>query len=71
MRECAKMRCAAPAAAGVTVRYADREVLVQELRPERDPSVLDLCSEHVDNLVPPLGWSVEDIRSVSPVSQAG
>lgn len=59
------MRCLNQAEAGVTVKYADREVIVLHLRTERDPAILDLCADHVARLVPPLGWRVEDLRETA------
>jgi hypothetical protein len=70
MRECAKIRCHEPVAAGVRVRYADRVILVQELRPQPDHAVLELCVAHVARLVPPLGWHVQD-AGARPAPVAG
>jgi hypothetical protein len=68
MRTCAKMRCAAEPVATVTLRYTEREVLVGDLLPERDPNLLDLCREHVDRMTPPVGWVVRDRRAVSTLA---
>ena len=57
MRTCAKMRCDAEPVATVTLRYTDREVLVGDLLPDRDPNLLDLCREHVERMTPPWGGS--------------
>jgi uncharacterized protein DUF3499 len=65
MRSCAKMRCRAEPVATVALRYAEREVVVTDLTPERDPDHLDLCREHAAGMTPPLGWSVTDRRSVA------
>ena len=48
MRTCAKMRCDAEPVATVSLRYAEREVAIGDLVPERDRNLLDLCREHVD-----------------------
>lgn len=52
--------------ATVTLRYADREVVVGDLLPERDPNLLDLCDDHVGRMTPPVGWRVIDERSGAP-----
>ncbi|HSL12261.1 MAG TPA: DUF3499 family protein [Actinomycetota bacterium] len=65
MRICAKMRCGTEPVATVTLAYAARQVIVGDLRSERDPNLLDLCREHVDRLTPPVGWSVRDDRAAS------
>lgn len=64
MRTCAKMRCDAEPVATVSLRYAERRVLIGDLLAERDRNLLDLCREHVDRMTPPVGWSVEDSRIV-------
>jgi hypothetical protein len=63
MRTCAKMRCDAEPVATVSLSYAEREVLVGDLRSERDPDLLDLCREHVQRMTPPVGWTIRDERS--------
>jgi hypothetical protein len=65
MRTCAKMRCAAEPVATVALRYGEREVLVEDLGAVRDPNLLDLCRAHVDRMTPPLGWTVNDRRSLA------
>ena len=62
MRTCAKLRCRTPASATVTLRYEAREVVVGDLAPTPDPSLVDLCDEHVDRLTPPVGWRITDAR---------
>lgn len=52
--------------ATVTLRYADREVVVGDLLPERDPNLLDLCDDHIVRMTPPVGWRVIDERSSAP-----
>jgi len=64
MRTCAKMRCDAEPVATVSLRYAERRVLIGDLLAERDRNLLDLCREHVDRMTPPVGWSVDDSRIV-------
>ncbi len=54
--------------ATVALVYADREVVVTDLLPERDPNLLDLCDEHVGRMTPPVGWAVRDERTASPIA---
>ena len=61
------MRCGEEPAATVSLNYADREVVVGDLLPERDPNLLDLCDEHVERMTPPVGWTVKDERSNASV----
>jgi hypothetical protein len=70
MRTCAKMRCGAEPIATVTLRYAEREVEIDELSPQRDRNLLDLCREHVERMTPPVGWTVRDGRSAEAILSA-
>ncbi|MGH2662244.1 MAG: DUF3499 family protein [Actinomycetota bacterium] len=63
MRECVKPGCGRPAEVSAGVRYAERVAWLGDLVPERDPNLLDLCTEHADRLRPPRGWRVVDDRS--------
>jgi hypothetical protein len=56
------MRCDAEPVATVSLRYAERQVTIGELLPERDRHLLDLCREHVERMTPPVGWTVHDSR---------
>ena len=51
----------------MSLNYADREVVVGDLLPERDPNLLDLCDDHVGRMTPPVGWTVKDERSSASV----
>jgi hypothetical protein len=62
MRICAKLRCRADAVVTVALRYGDREVVVGDLTPDTDPTLVDLCGEHADRLTPPIGWRIVDVR---------
>jgi hypothetical protein len=68
MRTCAKMRCGQPPVATVALAYTERTVVVSDLRPERDPNLLDLCDEHVARMTPPVGWVVVDERTAAPIA---
>jgi hypothetical protein len=56
------MRCDAAPTASVSLRYADRLVVIGDLIVERDPNLLDLCDEHVARMTPPVGWTMRDER---------
>jgi hypothetical protein len=56
------MRCSAEPVATIALRYADRLILIGDLRPERDPRLLDLCARHLAAMTPPVGWLVDDAR---------
>lgn len=67
MRACAKMRCGHEPVVTVSLRYAERTVLIEGLRSERGPNLLDLCREHADRLTAPVGWAIHD-RRAAPVA---
>jgi hypothetical protein len=56
------MGCSAEPVATIALRYADRLILIGDLRPERDPRLLDLCARHLAAMTPPVGWLVDDAR---------
>ena len=62
MRTCEKLRCRIDATVTVALRYGAREVIVGDLAPEGDPTLVDLCREHADRLTPPIGWRIVDVR---------
>jgi hypothetical protein len=65
MRTCAKMRCAHEPVVTISLLYAERSVVLDDLLVERDPNLLDLCDEHVSRMTPPVGWVVRDHRTAS------
>jgi len=62
MRTCAKMRCETEPVAVVSLRYGEREVVVEPLGRDRDPNLLELCREHALRLTAPVGWTIRDRR---------
>ena len=56
------MRCPAEPVATISLRYADRRIVIGGLRPERDPRLLDLCQRHLAAMTPPIGWLVDEDR---------
>jgi hypothetical protein len=59
------MRCAHEPVVTISLLYAERAVVVDDLFVERDPNLLDLCDEHVSRMTPPVGWVVRDRRTAS------
>lgn len=58
------MNCDKRPAATVTLSYGSREVLVDDLRDDPDPNLLDLCVVHVSKMTPPMGWTLRERRSL-------
>jgi hypothetical protein len=56
------MRCPAEPVATISLRYADRRIVIGRLLPEPDPRLLDLCPGHLAAMTPPVGWLVDDDR---------
>jgi hypothetical protein len=54
--------------ATVSLVYTERQVVVTDLIPERDPNLLDLCAEHVQRMTPPVGWVVRDEREAASIA---
>ena len=68
-RLCDRPACGAPAAACLTFQYASRRVWLDDLLPDPDPAMIELCTFHADRVSVPVGWSGEDRRAtVPPVS---
>ncbi|HEX9123595.1 MAG TPA: DUF3499 family protein [Actinomycetota bacterium] len=69
MRVCAKMRCSREAVATIGLSYEAKVVVVGDLSREPNPNLLDLCSEHVERLTPPIGWRMRDERAAALASR--
>jgi uncharacterized protein DUF3499 len=63
------MSCPTEPVATISLRYADRLIVIEGLRPQRDPRLLDLCSRHLAAMTPPVGWRVDDARLVSATAE--
>ena len=50
--------------------YGAREVSLVDLIREPDPRFVDLCDEHIDKLIPPIGWVVRDDRTDPPADES-
>ncbi len=62
MRLCAKTGCAEEAVATCSFHYPMRQVWIAPLSADPQPGSYDLCEDHADRLVAPLGWTLSDIR---------
>jgi hypothetical protein len=62
------MRCTDEAVATVGLSYERRVVVIGELVPEPNPNLVDMCSQHVERLRPPVGWRVLDERAPVPTA---
>jgi len=57
-----KPRCGQPAGATCTFHYPLSQVWISHLVVDAQPGALDLCVDHADRLVAPLGWTLTDLR---------
>jgi hypothetical protein len=46
----------------LSYQYANSQVWIDDLTPERDPHSYDLCERHGERLTAPRGWQVRDRR---------
>ncbi len=60
-------RCGAPASTFMTYDYAERAVWLENLGEQPDKTGYAMCGEHADRLAPPLGWTLTDRRTVTPL----
>lgn len=69
-RQCSRPACAEPAAATLTYVYAKGAAWLDVLVPERDPHSYDLCTRHAGRVGVPVGWRIEDRRSLVSIARA-
>jgi hypothetical protein len=60
-------RCGNPAATFMSYDYAERAVWLEDLTTATAESGHPLCVDHADRLTPPMGWTLTDRRSVTPL----
>lgn len=60
-------RCGSPAATYMTFDYAARAVWLEDLGTTHEGPGHALCVDHADRLTPPMGWTLTDRRSVTPL----
>jgi hypothetical protein len=63
-RHCARPSCSSAADATLTYDYGERTAWLDPLVGEAHPMAHDLCAAHADALVVPLGWALDDRRTV-------
>ena len=66
-RQCSRTGCSETATVTLTYQYAQSQVWLDLLAPERDPHAYDLCERHADRLTAPQGWQVRDRRRAALV----
>lgn len=66
-RLCTRPGCAESASVTLTYHYAQSQVWLDPLTPERDPHRYDLCERHAGRLRVPNGWHLDDRRSLPPM----
>ncbi|MFP3915106.1 MAG: DUF3499 family protein [Actinomycetota bacterium] len=60
-------RCGNPAATFMSFDYAERAVWLEDLSSRTSEPGHALCVDHADRLTPPMGWTLTDRRSVTPL----
>lgn len=60
-------RCGTPAATYMTFDYAGSAVWLEDWGVPTDAPGYPLCVDHADRLTPPMGWTLTDRRSVTPL----
>ena len=60
-------RCGTPAATFMSFDYAERAVWLEDLSSSSGEPGHPLCVDHADRLTPPMGWSLTDRRTVTPL----
>ena len=69
-RQCSRTGCSETATVTLTYQYAQSQVWLDVLAPERDPHAYDLCERHADRLTAPQGWQVRDRRHAMAAAAA-
>ena len=65
-RLCDRPACGTAATACLTFQYANRRVWLDDLSPDPEPAMIELCAYHADRVSVPVGWSGEDRRATDP-----
>ena len=58
-------RCGSPAAAVMSFSYPDRSVWMDDLVNGTERHGYALCADHSDRMIPPMGWTLTDRRTVT------
>ncbi|HEX2179953.1 MAG TPA: DUF3499 family protein [Actinomycetota bacterium] len=62
---CSRNACKSAATATLNCNYMARRVTLEDLQFESEPDHFHLCVDHLKRFRPPLGWQIEDVRTVS------
>lgn len=62
MRLCRKSGCSVAGAASCSFNYTTSEIWITKLRRDPEPTCYDLCEDHADRFVAPIGWTLHDQR---------
>ncbi|MGA1052881.1 MAG: DUF3499 family protein [Ilumatobacteraceae bacterium] len=68
-RQCSRTGCSDAAVVTLSYQYANSQVWIDDLSPERDPHSYDLCGRHGERLTAPRGWQVRDRRRVDQAAE--
>ena len=60
-------RCGTPAATFMTFDYSARAVWLDDLGAHGEVPGYAMCVDHADRLTPPMGWTLADRRTVTPL----
>lgn len=62
---CSRNACKSPAKATLNCNYMARRVTLEDLQKDSEPDHFHLCVDHLNRFKPPLGWQIEDVRTLS------
>jgi hypothetical protein len=71
MRHCAKSGCRAEAVATSSFNYPLKQIWIAHLTFDPEPGAIDLCEDHADRFVAPIGWTLNDLRLHPESAAAG
>lgn len=63
MRWCKKNGCSEHAVGTYAFNYEARQVWITDLVEDPNPACYDLCDDHAERFVAPVGWTLYDLRS--------
>ena len=67
VRSCTRSGCRETAEVALEFQYASSSIWIDDVAPEREPNVYELCGKHWARFAPPNGWSVDDRRRVDVI----
>ncbi len=63
-RQCSRTGCSDAAAVTLSYHYGKSQVWIDQLSPEREPHMYDMCAYHAAGLSVPRGWHLDDRRQL-------